>query len=84
MKVAELALLKDRKNRELLDIIRAEEEEEAKRKEVEKANPHPSRLERIRVRHRKERKERRGVIERIRQENELIIANKLAAWGLIR
>ena len=84
MQVVELSILKDRKNRELLDFIHAEEEEERRRKKVEKANPHPSRLERLRVRHDKERKERRAVIERIRQENELVIANKLAEWGLIR
>lgn len=82
--VVELSVLKDKKNRELLDLVRAEEEEEARRKKVERANPHPARLERLRVRHDKERKERRAVIERIRQENELVIANKLAEWGLIR
>ena len=45
---------------------------------------HPARMTRIKIRHAKERKEQRERIIRVRQENEMIIANKLAARGLIR
>ena len=84
IKVVELSMLKDRKHSELLRLIKDEEAEEFKRRRAERANPHPARNRRLRVRHAKERKERRLMIERLRQENEMIVANVMAEYGLIR
>ena len=82
--VASLALLKEKKHGELLEMVRAEEAAEAERKRVERSTKHPSVLERVRVKHKRERKERELTIRRIRQENEMIIANRLAGLGFIR
>ena len=82
--MAEVSLLKDRKHKELLTLIHDEEREEVRRREEERRNPHPARNRRLRVRHAKERKERRLMIERLRQENEMIVANVMADYGLIR
>ena len=84
VKVAEVSLLKDRKHKELLKLIHDEEVEEVRRQSEERRNPHPARNRRLRVRHKKEREERRVMIERLRQENEMIVANVMADYGLIR
>jgi hypothetical protein len=82
--IVDIALIKDKKDRELMQLIAIEEEEERRRKVVEMNTKHPARVTRIKIRHEKERREQRERILRIRQENEMIIANKLAAHGLIR
>mmetsp|Transcript_9890 Transcript_9890/g.20104 ORF Transcript_9890/g.20104 Transcript_9890/m.20104 type:complete len:576 (+) Transcript_9890:103-1830(+) len=82
--IAELSVLKNRKNEELMDLVRAEEDRETERKRIEKAAKHPSILARARHRHKREREERQRTITRIRQENEMIIAGKMASLGLIR
>ena len=56
--IAELSVLKNRKNEELMDLVRAEEDREAKRKRIEKAAKHPSILASARHRHKREREER--------------------------
>ncbi|GMH68322.1 hypothetical protein TrLO_g15075 [Triparma laevis f. longispina] len=83
-KVAEISMLKARKHEELKELIEAEEGVDEGRKEEERRTKHPARRRRVKIRHEKERKERREVIMRVRQENELIIANKMAEFGLIR
>ncbi|GMI53678.1 hypothetical protein TeGR_g9539 [Tetraparma gracilis] len=82
--MAEISVVKDKKHRELVAMIQREELEEIKRKRLEQKTTHPARLARVRHKHAKERKERRDRILGQRQENELIIANKLVALGLIR
>ena len=84
IKVAEISMLKARKHEELRRLIEKEEDEDERRREEERRTKHPSRRRRVKIRNEKERKERREVIVRIRQENELIVANKMAEFGLIR
>ena len=82
--IAELSVLKNRKNEELMDLVREEKEKEVERKRVEMTAKHPSVLARARHRHKREREDRKKVIVRIREENEMIIAGKMADLGLLR
>ena len=82
--ISEIAVMKDRYDRELMQLVKTEELAELKRKRVEMKTTHPARIARVRLRHNKERKERRELIIGQRHENEMIIANKLAQHGLIR
>ena len=82
--ITELSVLKNRKNEELMDLVREEEEKEVERKRIEMTARHPSILARARHRHNIEREKRTKVIVRIREENEMIIAGKMADLGLIR
>jgi len=82
--IAELSVLKNKKNEELMDMVREEEDRERERMRAEQEATHPAILERARVRNRRDRELRQKTIKRIREENELIIAGKMASLGLIR
>ena len=82
--VVEISLLKDSKNREIYDLIKQEEEDEISRQNELSEHTHPARRKRVKLKHEKERRRTKEIIIRMRQENEMIIANKLAKFGLIR
>ena len=82
--VVEISLLKDSKNRELYALIKDEEEEEIQRGIELAKHSHPARRKRVKIRHERERERKAEIIQRIRQENEMIVANRMAKFGLLR
>ncbi|CAM9244020.1 unnamed protein product, partial [Hapterophycus canaliculatus] len=84
-KMVEAQKIRDRYLSQLQHMVMMENAEEDRRAAALRfAAGHPLRIRRLRLRHEKEREEKRALISWIRRDIELIVVQKMAAFGLIR